>query len=242
MWGEIEPFSATLAEDGLVECDQPRKHPLKYSAIAGNWTRATGRTHSEIHSFSHWAIITQAMERTDSEIHSLSHWAIMTRAMEGRQLDTFILPLSYRDWVGGITLCLHCQSISSGSNDHISFSLFHGGMIFPCISLWPLTFMGPLPGLDTHFSTNCGGSLSQSYPPLPLWSYSEVFIALIIMRSSYPQLYHCLVTWCQSSNLLNTVNHRGMSHTLATTTTRRSASHSVESGNTVAALEIISGG
>jgi len=41
-WGEIEPFSATLAQDGLVECDQPGKNPLKYSAVVGNRTRATG--------------------------------------------------------------------------------------------------------------------------------------------------------------------------------------------------------
>ena len=34
--GEIGPFSATLAQDGLVECDQPGKNPLKYSATAGN--------------------------------------------------------------------------------------------------------------------------------------------------------------------------------------------------------------
>jgi len=36
------------------------------------------KTDSEIHSFSHWAIMTRAMEKTDSEIHSFSHWAIMT--------------------------------------------------------------------------------------------------------------------------------------------------------------------
>ena len=54
-WREIEPFSATLAQDGLAECDQSEKNPLKYSAMAGNWTRATGRTDSEL---SHWAIMT----------------------------------------------------------------------------------------------------------------------------------------------------------------------------------------
>ena len=54
-WGEIEPLSATLAQDGLAECDQPGKNPLKYSSMAGNWTRATGRTDSEL---SHWAIMT----------------------------------------------------------------------------------------------------------------------------------------------------------------------------------------
>jgi len=70
-------FSATLAQDRLTECDQSGKNPLKYNTMAKNWTRATGRTDSEIHSFSHWAIMTRATGRTDSE---LSHWAIMTRA------------------------------------------------------------------------------------------------------------------------------------------------------------------
>jgi len=50
--------------------------------MAGNWTRATERTDSEIHSFSDWAIMTRTVERTDSEIHSFSDWAIMTRATE----------------------------------------------------------------------------------------------------------------------------------------------------------------
>jgi len=54
-WGKIEPFSVTLAQDGLAECDQPGKNPFKYSAVAENWTRTTGRTDSEL---SHWAIMT----------------------------------------------------------------------------------------------------------------------------------------------------------------------------------------
>ena len=54
-WEEIEPFSATLAQDGLAEYDQPGKNPLKYSAVAGNWTRATGSTDREL---AHWAIMT----------------------------------------------------------------------------------------------------------------------------------------------------------------------------------------
>jgi len=97
--------------DGLVECAQPGRSPLKDSATAGNWTqatrrkdselshwaimtRATGRTDSEI---SHWAIMTRATGRTDSEI---SHWAIMTRAT-GRtdsEIYIFILTLSYNHW------------------------------------------------------------------------------------------------------------------------------------------------
>jgi len=99
-WGEIKPFSATLAQGGLAECDQPGINPLKYSATNGHCTRATGRTDSEIHwfphraimiratgrtdskihSFSHWTIATRATGRTDCEVHSFSHWAIMTRA------------------------------------------------------------------------------------------------------------------------------------------------------------------
>ena len=64
-WGEIEPFSATLDQDGLAECDQPGKIPLKYSAMAGNWTRATGRTDSEL---SHWAIMT---------VHCRLGWSVL---------------------------------------------------------------------------------------------------------------------------------------------------------------------
>ena len=54
-----------LAQNGLAECDQLGKNQLKCSimagnwTLAGNWTRATGRTDSDIHSFSHWAIMTQ---------------------------------------------------------------------------------------------------------------------------------------------------------------------------------------
>ena len=47
-----ELFFATLAQNGLSECDQPGKNPLKYPAIAGNWTRATEREDSEVHWFS----------------------------------------------------------------------------------------------------------------------------------------------------------------------------------------------
>jgi len=53
---EIEPFSAM--QDGLAECDQPGKDPRKYFVMAGNWMRVMERTDSEIHSFSHWTIMT----------------------------------------------------------------------------------------------------------------------------------------------------------------------------------------
>jgi len=47
-WGEIELFSATLAKDGLAECDQPGKNSLKFSAMVGNWTRR-GQTVRFVH-------------------------------------------------------------------------------------------------------------------------------------------------------------------------------------------------
>jgi len=58
----FEPLSATLAQDGLAECDQPGKNPLKYSAMAGNWTGIEPgprreQTASEINWFSHWAVV-----------------------------------------------------------------------------------------------------------------------------------------------------------------------------------------
>jgi len=64
--GEIEPFSTMVAQDELIECDQPRKDPLKYSAMVGHWTRAIERTGSEIQSFSRWAIMTdfQSLQRS----------------------------------------------------------------------------------------------------------------------------------------------------------------------------------
>ena len=43
--------AATLTQDGLAECDQPGKNPLKYSTMTGNKTRATGgQTVRSIHS------------------------------------------------------------------------------------------------------------------------------------------------------------------------------------------------
>jgi len=80
-WREIESFSATMAQDGLAECDQPGKNPLRYTAMAGNWTRATERADSEL---SHWAIMTWDIGRTDSE---LSHWAIMTTGRTDSELS-----------------------------------------------------------------------------------------------------------------------------------------------------------
>jgi len=46
--GGIEPFFATLAQNGLTQCDQPGKNPSKFSTIDGNRTRAMEKTHSEI--------------------------------------------------------------------------------------------------------------------------------------------------------------------------------------------------
>jgi len=50
-----ESSSSNTVASTADHSDQPGKNPLKYSAVAGNWTRATGRTASEL---SHWAIMT----------------------------------------------------------------------------------------------------------------------------------------------------------------------------------------
>jgi len=51
-----ESSSSNTVASTADHSDQPGKNPLKYSAVAGNWTRATGRTDSEL---SHWAIMTR---------------------------------------------------------------------------------------------------------------------------------------------------------------------------------------
>jgi len=42
-------ISATLAQDGMAECDQLERYPLKYSAMAENSTLARERIDKEIH-------------------------------------------------------------------------------------------------------------------------------------------------------------------------------------------------
>jgi len=73
-----------------------RKNTVKYSATAGNWTRATGRIDSEIHSPTELSWPRQWEDRQwNSFILPLSYHDPGHR--EDRQWDTFILPLSYHD-------------------------------------------------------------------------------------------------------------------------------------------------
>jgi len=100
-WGEIELFLATLAQDGLAECDQPMKNPWKYLNMAGNWTRAMGRTESEIHSLSHWSIMADRC------------WFLYNICEEDKLIRTHllactILPSSYR---GGKSLFMAVPDI-----------------------------------------------------------------------------------------------------------------------------------
>jgi len=74
-WVKIWPFSATLAQNGFAECDQPRKIPWSTPPRLG--IEPEPRAGCEIHSFSHWAIMTRATGRTDSEMHSFSHWILL---------------------------------------------------------------------------------------------------------------------------------------------------------------------
>jgi len=75
-WGEMEPFPATLAQDGLAEWGQPGNNPSKYSVDGGNWTHTTGRTDSGLHLFSHWAIMTHSMY-----FHLLAYYSISMSAL-----------------------------------------------------------------------------------------------------------------------------------------------------------------
>ena len=116
----LSHFSATLAQDRLSECDQgAREKSLEILCRGrGSWTRATERTDREIHSLSHWAIMTRATESTAIYMHiPLSYrdhdpghgegreWDLFILSQshhdpgqrEDRQWDTLILPLSYHD-------------------------------------------------------------------------------------------------------------------------------------------------
>jgi len=92
-----------LAQDGLAECDQPGKNPLKYCAMAGNWTRATGKTDSEIHLFSNWAIMTRDTERqTVRYIHP--HTELSWPGPQGGQTVSYPSELSWPGPQGGQTV------------------------------------------------------------------------------------------------------------------------------------------
>ena len=102
-WGESEPFSATLAQNGLAECDQPGKNPLKCCVMARNWTRATRRYirlslsyHDPAHGEDRlW----------DTFVLPLSY--LYLGHGKGRQWDTFVLPLSYYYWGDQLTIKLN---------------------------------------------------------------------------------------------------------------------------------------
>ena len=68
-WGEIEPCSTTLTQDGLAECDQPGNNPLKNSAMAGNWNRETWST----------------MNKTEVTIYKPRYSQSMMHCLSGRQ-------------------------------------------------------------------------------------------------------------------------------------------------------------
>jgi len=96
-YGEIEPSSATLAQDGLPEYGHSGKDPLKHSAKDGNWTRTTEDREwdSFILSLSYPDQGRRKDRQWDSFILSLSYHD--PDHGEDRLGDTFVLPLSYHD-------------------------------------------------------------------------------------------------------------------------------------------------
>jgi len=75
--GRLYHFLPQLLRGGLVEYDQPGKNPLKHSATVGNRTQATQKTSSEIHLFSHWAIMTATIE----DDFRKQHWKLPAGAL-----------------------------------------------------------------------------------------------------------------------------------------------------------------
>jgi len=86
-WGEIEPFSATLAQDGLAECDRPGKNPLKI--LRRGWELNPG--HGEDRQ---WAISLSYHHPGRGEDR---HWAILLSYHDpGHGEDKqWAIPLSY---------------------------------------------------------------------------------------------------------------------------------------------------
>ena len=97
-------------------------------------TWATERTDGEIHSFSHWAIMTRGTERTDSEIHSFSHWAIMTRAWRGQAVRYIHSPteLSWPGpWRGQTVRYIHAPTELSWLTLLCVTSFISEGLVLP---------------------------------------------------------------------------------------------------------------
>ena len=74
------------------QCDQAGRNPLKYSITVGDWTRATGRTDSEINVFPHWAIMADSQSITWSDYYDISDW--LTSASSRKLRAVAISPLS----------------------------------------------------------------------------------------------------------------------------------------------------
>jgi len=72
-WGKFEPFSATLAQNGLPECNEQGITPLKYRRNSWGLKPGHGEHMQTVRYWDYWPFVTPAKEKADSEIHSFSH-------------------------------------------------------------------------------------------------------------------------------------------------------------------------
>jgi len=79
-WGEMEPFSATLAQDGLVECDQSGKNSLKL-----NPAHREDRQWAIPLSYHDWLLVRASIIYMDYYIIGLFAWS---RSDADRQTQT----------------------------------------------------------------------------------------------------------------------------------------------------------
>jgi len=117
---EIELFSVMLAQDGLAECDQPGKNPLKYSATVWELNPDHGEDRQWAISLSYHNPGHGEDRQWDTCVLPLSYhnpghgedrqWDTFVLPLsyynpghgEDRQWDTFVLPLSYHDQVADV--------------------------------------------------------------------------------------------------------------------------------------------
>jgi len=115
--GGKEPFSVTLAQDGLAACDQPGKNPLKYSAVAGGWTRAARRTDSQL---LHWAIMAGSIYIKRNIFYSPSgmeilntirySWLFLTREERWSSDSRGVILTLVIHWLGPTLFLLWCST------------------------------------------------------------------------------------------------------------------------------------
>ena len=144
-------------------CDQPGKNPLKYSAVAGNWTQATERADSEL---SHWAIMAEVWVKCAIPVYFVCQNYCLLPFRESLCLT-----------VGILSQILACKSSLTDSSLEIQ-NRWQSKVIDSCrptvIMKWFLFFHGGCQGfaeiglLSLWLRISQGTSL-RDFPPAPAY-------------------------------------------------------------------------